>query len=295
MFARLAYSHSTNLGDQIQSLATERFLGEKPLSVERHELKAYEGEKVILLMQGYFVADNYRCAFPPSKNIVPVFVGFHIANIKTTLQHYSSPETVNYLKQYAPIGCRDGSTVSFLRKKGIEAYLSRCLTLTFPRRDENVVGKSFFFVDTPEWLKPSRFTNKRFNEMYKAAVFLSQETNAEGDDEKRQIALERIEMLKNEAKLVVTTRLHIASPCIAMGIPTVLILPLRYPKRFDMLKGIIPFYRIPNGKDNFLKKIIRTLFINFFIDWHPVSPDIENLKTDIITDVETKISKALNQ
>ena len=41
--------------------------------------------------------------------------------------------SVAFFKRHQPVGCRDMSTVSLLRDKGVEAYFSGCLTLTLGR------------------------------------------------------------------------------------------------------------------------------------------------------------------
>jgi hypothetical protein len=306
-FARLAYSHSPNLGDHIQTLATENFLKDYFINIERHELNQYKGEEVILLMQGYFFVNEYQCSFPPSNDILPVFVGFHIEDSEQTRTFYGTKEIIEYLKNYEPIGCRDDSTKNFLITHGINAYLTRCLTLTFPRRNKSIRGEKIFFVDAPEWLVPPRhswLTGKRFNDIYKEAHFLTQRVDDEyailPDEIKRQIAIDRINLLKNEAKLVVTSRLHIASPCIAMGIPVVLF-PNRNLTRYYAINGIIPmhnpikyinlFCRFNSAINQIIRRIIQILYIRFIINWSPIPPDIEKLKESIIIDVQNSIKR----
>jgi len=306
-FARLAYSASWNLGDHIQTLATERFLGCNPINIERDKLSQYEGEKVILLMQGYFFVNELHCSFPPSSNIIPVFTGFHIEDSHETRSFYSSVNIIEYLRKYAPIGCRDESTMKFLENNEIEAYFTRCLTLTFPCRDKNIKGGKIFFIDEPEWLKPSRFTGKKFKKIYESAHFLTQVVDEKiailSDEEKRLLAIDRIELLKNEAKLVVTSRLHIAAPCIAMGIPVVLIPRTATPVRYEAIKGLIPMYDFPvkcfskyHRKLTYkIRRAVQVVYIRFLINWNPIPPNIEKLKSQIIANVNEAINKSLNE
>jgi hypothetical protein len=305
-FARLAYTHSWNLGDHIQTLATEQFLEDNPISIERDQLDQYKGEKVILLMQGYFFVNDYHCSFPPSNDILPVFIGFHIENSEQTRKFYGTKKIIEYIRKYEPIGCRDDSTKDFLNKNGINAYLSRCMTLTFPRRDKNITGEKIFFIDVPEWVRPSHCTGKKFKRIYEKAHFLTQVVDGEiatfSDKIKRQMAIDRIELLKNEAKLVVTSRLHIAMPCIAMGIPIVLI-PKDNSIRYNTIKGIIPIYNLPAIKyinlfgrsiskiKYIINRIIQIIYIRIIINWNPTPPDIEKMKNSIIIDVKNSIIK----
>jgi hypothetical protein len=306
-FARMAYSPSWNLGDHIQTLATEKFLGNNPISIERHELDKYDGERAIMLMQGYFFVNDYHCAFPPSENILPVFTGFHIENTDRTRNFYSSSKILEYIKKYAPIGCRDNSTKKFLLKNGIEAYLSRCLTLTFPTREKHIKGSRVFFIDEPKWMKTSRFLGKKFRNIYEDGVFLSQVADTEpagvlSDEVKRKMAIERINLLKSEAKLVITSRLHVASPCAGMGIPVLLFPETLTLNRYETLKGIIPIYtfsskyfKILGGFHRIITAIIRTLYIRLFINWNPTPPDIEDLKKNNIDNVHGAIEKAIEK
>ena len=72
-----------------------------------------------------------------------------------------------------------------------------------------------------------------------------------------------LEKYYNEAKLVITSRIHSAMPCIAMGIPVIFIHPKLKDSRLDVLDGIIPKYS-PNDK--------------YAINWNPKAPNIEKMK-----------------
>lgn len=63
--------------------------------------------------------------FPLHKNLRPIFVSFH-CNKREML----TPEAVEYLKTYGPIGCRDWTTTYLLTSMGIPAFFSGCLTTT---------------------------------------------------------------------------------------------------------------------------------------------------------------------
>ena len=78
------------------------------------------------------------------------------------------------------------------------------------------------------------------------------------------------------ARLVITTALHCASPCTALGIPVVLIDIQKSNARFDFLEDIIPVYKITDLQ-------------NSNIDWTPSVPDIESLKKDILENLRLSI------
>ena len=71
--------------------------------------------------------------WPPSKSIFPLFISFHINPMAQSLM--LSDNSLEYLKKYEPIGCRDNFTREVLSKKGIEAYYSSCVTTTFRREN----------------------------------------------------------------------------------------------------------------------------------------------------------------
>ncbi len=304
-YARLAYSNSWNLGDHIQTLATEQFLPTKDLiDIERNKLDSYAGDLALLIMQGYFFVDDYQCSFPPSSQILPLFIGFHIEDTAKSRDFYGSSEIISFLKKNGPIGCRDRSTMNFLLGNGVNAYFSRCLTLTFPRRDNSSKRKKVFFIDEPAWLKPDRLFGKNFNELYKSAIFKTQVVDETvsvlPDNIKRNIAIELLDSLRDEAKLVVTSRLHVAGPCIAMGIPVVLIPREATPIRYEAIENLIPIYKYPTRYFKRLgrwglkaRRIVQILYVRFFINWNPTPPDIEPLKESIKKNIRTQIQEKL--
>lgn len=102
--------------------------------------RAMTGSLVVLPMQGWF-GHKVKGAeiFPMSPKIKPVFVGFHCLS-KNVLD-------IPALKKYEPIGCRDEATWKLLTKCGIRAYISGCMTVTFPRRAEAEAGEEVLLID----------------------------------------------------------------------------------------------------------------------------------------------------
>lgn len=117
-----------NIGDYVQALAAKQFFDEGiDLFLEREtELKEYKGEEVKMIMNGWYM--NHPENWPPSEQIIPLFVALHI-NV-CGLPQFLCEESIEYFKKHEPIGCRDTNSVDLLRKKGVEAYFSGCLTLT---------------------------------------------------------------------------------------------------------------------------------------------------------------------
>lgn len=88
---------------------------------------------------------------------------------------------------------------------------------------------------------------------------------------------------KNEAKLIITSALHCASPCVAMGIPVILCRQNdEQLTRFSALDGILPIYTI----DDFRKKRV---------DFSPQTPNIEALKRAMIENLHLSISESCGE
>lgn len=76
-----------------------------------------------------------RLDFPLNQSLRPIFISFHCNRPRML-----TPDAVAYLRRYAPIGCRDWTTVDLLLSAGVPAYFSGCITTTvdtvFPELDE---------------------------------------------------------------------------------------------------------------------------------------------------------------
>lgn len=214
-YAIFSYDGMHNIGDDIQSLAAAQFLPSIDCRIPRECLNQFTArEKHLLVMNGWFC--YYPENWPPSNSIQPVFFGFHVSGAPGTRDKFSSAEMVSYFKAHEPIGCRDVATSEFFRSLGVRAYYSKCLTLTFPKRTDTGQAKhgKVFVVDAPDIPIPDALA--------KDAVQVTQYVPPYIDAETRQsIAKQLLDLYRNQAKLVITTRLHCAMPCIAMGIPVV--------------------------------------------------------------------------
>ena len=101
-------------------------------------LEADDG-RLLLPLNGWFkllVGDDPQ--WPPHERIIPVFFGFHLRpHVCPALLERCS---LDYMKSHEPIGCRDPFTMDLLQSKGISAYLTNCLSLTFPARPREQTG-----------------------------------------------------------------------------------------------------------------------------------------------------------
>ena len=256
-----------NLGDIVQIFAVDIIYSEMKIdkkdivNISIDELGTYQGEKVLLPIAGYF---NYRRkapAFPTSRDIVPVFLSLY-----TTSRIYLRKRI--FWEKNAPIGCRDENTMQLMRKRGYDAWLCGCMTMLYPRRDFTPAAPHVFIVDAePELSKhiPA--------ELMKNAEYITHEAKVDWKNSKEQIAQEMerktqnlLTRYYNEATLIITSRLHCAAPCVAMGIPTIVVRK-GFDERFGWLDKLIHLYT-PDEYDQ--------------IDWNPQPIDIEEHKRHLL-------------
>jgi hypothetical protein len=238
-----------NVGDNIQSLAAKQFLPQVDTFINREHLADYKGDKMKVIMNGWFT-HNYN-NWLPSADIEPLFISFHVNN--TAAPYMLSEKAVAYLKTHEPIGCRDEFTVETLKAKGINAYFSGCLTLTLDsyKVDDTLRGDDIYIVDplysyptwekvTYDWKRVIRSIQngdffktgkqqqhlRKFidEELLKTAKFINQEPPANTYTDAQKFAMAEDLLHKYaKAKLVITSRIHCALPCLALGTPVIFV------------------------------------------------------------------------
>lgn len=259
-----------NIGDNIQSLAIRSLFNRLGIpdhdivGVNRDDLANYKGEPLKLMMNGCF----YPHCFPLSACITPMFFGFNT----------DSPELVRknlaFLKKYEPIGCRDNSTKNLLLKHGINAYVTGCLTLTLEKRmTDPKDGKTIISFGRGSGEFPGSLLQYIPPALLDRASFVFQRKPVKqmplGDAEVAKAdktARETLDFYAREATLIVTPLLHVASPCMAMGIPVV-IARKDANLRFTAINRLTPVYT---------PKFFRN------IDWSPPVMNLEPLKQAMI-------------
>ena len=208
-----------NIGDDIQAIAIRNIYREMEISdgeivyLDFNDLSSYNGEHIILPICFNLQTDYNSIPFPP--RIIPCFVGLSLFETS-----FITNETVNYLKRYEPIGCRDEQTYNLMLSKGIDAYLAGCVTTIFPRRKESDTYKKIFIVDVADELIKNIPSKIMLNNIEILSHILT--GNSLSDyKEGLKSAEYRLSRYRDEAKLIITSRLHCLSPCAAMGIPVV--------------------------------------------------------------------------
>ncbi len=282
----LGWSKKGNIGDAVQNIAVENLykkLGISPDNltlVNRDELNTYDGKNVKLVMQSYF-ADAYGIfPFPLSQKINPIFLGFHLNPTNGSRRRFIKDGIHKTFKNFTPIGCRDRDTASFMIKNGLDAYFSGCMTLTLDTRNITPKNGKIFVVDLhrkalknlPKYIKDN--ADFSISHVYPFENYPLSNEDAKIFENK---ARETLEIYKNQASLVITSRIHVAMPCIAMGIPVIFISKALFNARFDVLQGIIPVYYYKDIK---------------YVNWNPDAPNIDKLKSAIIRNAKAQITNS---
>ncbi len=256
-----------NLGDWYQSFAVQELFRKMGVpepqwqAVDRTGITSYRGEQTRLVLQGCFLHMKGAPVFPVSADVDPCFFGFHCLSALDRKGLASLPDDL-------PIGCRDEPTYRRMQKLGKRAFLSGCLSLTLDKRPDAPENGKVFLVDAPREILNYMPAPLRERTEYVSQSFrLEREwDDRETHERLRQKAAETLARYRDEAALVVTSRLHAASPCTALGIPV--ILARRYfDERYAWIDKFLPLYT----PDRFGE-----------IDWNVQAPDIEDVKRMIL-------------
>lgn len=236
-----------NVGDYIQSLAAMQYLPEIDYYLNREQLDKYHGEKMKMILNGWFM--HKPTHWPPSNSIDPLFVSFHMNHLVE--DHMLIDGKAEYLRKNAPIGCRDHFTVKKLRDHGIDAYYSSCLTTTLDIKYKSEEKDGKIYIVDPLWTSESwktvtkdvktfikSFINgnilkvndvkTRLKQLIDPEILSKAEylTHEYKETENEQTRFERAESLLRKyarAQLVITSRIHCALPCLALGTPVIFI------------------------------------------------------------------------
>jgi hypothetical protein len=278
-----------NLGDYIQILACLRLLEEMHLRPEIFldrdtelasgpVLEACMG-RVVLPLNGWFkwtVGPDPQ--WPPHPKIIPVFIGFHVRPHQCPA--LLEPASVDYMKSHGPVGCRDPFTQRVLGERGVSTYLSNCLSLTFEARGPGTTGDTVIVVSRDEELRdvlPPQYRNHVYVNHHRVCDRF--ETYLAG-------ASELLAFYREHARVVITTFLHCALPCIAMGIPVIAFSP-RSKDRFQTISdaqrfsGLMQIARVHRVEDASA------------VDWNPRPCDVDDLKQKITCDFRKRMTAAV--
>lgn len=287
-FLKLNGNENQNMGDWGQTIAMEQLYHEWGITdyihVSRNDVKYYDGEYVILPYNGFNTLinrANYKTeTFPLSHKIIPVFFSMHYHD------RYIPLEMKEQLKAFEPIGCRDEETMVNMRKHGIRSYLSGCVTSLLPRREEDKEKQNkILIIDAPKDIDkyiPSELigeieyhTNLFHITRTEGPNYMTSNESKESYEQAKKL----LNYCRDNAKLIITSRLHIASPCMAMGIPVILVKE-DFDGRFAWIEKYLPLYSKERWNE---------------INWYPKPVEYEKEKLWIKGILKKKIDEAYDE
>ena len=295
------YSHSGNLGDEVQTFATELHLPSVDGHVDRDGLALLNDndEKFVVIMNGWY-SNNPKNCLPAAKCVIPVFWGVHLSRAFDTHKYFLSGERLDYLKKHEPIGCRDPQTMEMIKEAGVDAFYSKCLTHTFPKREKEPENGKIFLADMSHIPVP--------NELYDGAVETTQmEKDYYGTEIRRAKSLKNLEMMRDEAKLVITSKIHCAMPCAAMGIPVIYFgNPNEYRVRVLKDMGLIVYQKPAKSLSNVYKALRKTKFgpmlrkilvpvLYSNVNWDPDVLEYEDEKNRLIKELKAHMKFCIDR
>lgn len=239
-FALYEYNNSTNIGDEIQSIAARRFLPQVDYFINRDEVGNWSPprrgkvlpNRVRLIANSWYMSEPF--AWPiQNSSIDPLFISVHVeAEIPKVKEVFSSSESVEYLKRYQPIGSRDTSTKKFLQGLGIETYFAGCLTLTL-QRDPHIKKEDFILA--------AGVSDRIYEKIKQQTDRMVIRIDSHSEAEKSFLTAEKYLYLYQSAHCVVTSRLHAMLPCLALETPVLFLSDgtmTASKSRFDGLKEL---------------------------------------------------------
>ena len=125
--------------------------------------------------------------------------------------------TLNYLKQCGPVGCRDKATAEWLNQNGVPAYFSGCLTLTLQKNPLIKKGNYILGVDLPKHIvkEIKSRTDIPFYNISRKLMPL--------ETDKRFKLAQLMLYIYQSARCIVTSRLHVAMPSLALETPVLML------------------------------------------------------------------------
>ena len=224
-YGLMYYKETDNIGDDIQTYAAIKYLPHIDYYVDRENLSCFlpeQKEYVSMIMNGWFI--HNKLAWPPSPYINPLLISMHFKSLEETDVGDSYIKGIGgeYLKRFEPVGTRDLETKNRLEKNDIEAYFSGCLTLTIKKFENITKKKKICVVDIGQDILQKIKENSE-KDIEILTHNLNQKETAQKSITQRMSEVEKILKKYQEASLVITTRLHVALPCVALETPVILL------------------------------------------------------------------------
>ncbi|XP_023930745.1 uncharacterized protein LOC106160056 [Lingula anatina] len=239
-----------NNGDEIQTLAALQFLPFVDRFVDRDtwditcidthkqtdnvdifvnvtentRKRKHDNETITIFLNAWYNAGDI--IWPPKSNLNPLILSVYFGP-NSWKKLFTEPGK-NYLKEHGPVGARDQSTFQVLRDKNIPVYMSACLTLLIHNGNSDLKREDVLVVDVDrravELIVPYHIRKSAITAIHNLPSSMKFDIIA------RYEAANHLMEQYSRAKLVLTSRIHFALPCLAMEIPVVFVKTALSPK-----------------------------------------------------------------
>jgi hypothetical protein len=219
-----------NVGDEIQSIAIQRNVPKVDFYADRetlHEYRSDHGGQDKFIISGWYM--NNPDHWPPSADLDPLIISFHMSHKFGAMKKMTQAHVLEwYRKLGRPIGCRDKHTMKWLQSKGVDAYFSGCATLTLKnpytedqRTNEIILADALFNIWPRSYGR--HYAEKLVPAEYQKDIrhITHRRVKEPISQEERIKSAEAILDQYAKAKLVITSRIHTALPCLGMGTPVI--------------------------------------------------------------------------
>ena len=235
-FGVVIHKPTMNLGDDIQTYAAAKLLPHVDYQIDREyisDFKSENDEPVAVIMNAWWMWKKWN--WPPADCIIPKLLSMHINNYGVARK--SSPIYAEwaqgcggeFFKKYGPVGCRDMASLDFFKEQGIDCYFSGCLTLTIPKQEKTEdAGTYVCLVDLNDKIRAKAMEYLKDTGLEIRVISHNcdyRKSNA--TFEERMAKAEEILTLYQNAKFVITRRLHVTLPCLALETPVLSIVDLK--------------------------------------------------------------------
>lgn len=294
--------NTVNVGDVIQTIASAQFLPNIDYYVDRDNMRAFSSmPPSFLISNGWFlkVPDN----FPPPENIHPFYISFHLSSerilTQKVIEHFRIHSPIGCRDQYTLemleskgikcylSGCLTVTLENKFNGRSKQVYLvdldddamnlipewiKEKATLISHRKVPKDLSRMVLFELRSRIISEERW-QERFNllnlmKIWRAkeyAHFLPTQLKLYRDliVVFQMIFGQKLIDLYAHAKLIITSRIHCAIPCMALGTPVILIKghEIASSGRLGAYEMFQPIYCIEDG-DN--------------INWRPTPPDVSS-------------------
>jgi hypothetical protein len=244
---------SRNIGDDIQARCFEYVLPVTDYITRCDKIKEelLPKEDTLFILSGWL--DNTNHMFPLPENIKPLLFG---VLLQQGYFNSASEELIEYLQKHDPIYARDLRTLKMLRRRKIKSRFIGCPSILIEPKGYTR-GSSIVTVDVDHRKLPID-TDINISHILNPAE--------RTDFRLRQERVPQLLEMYEKAALVITSRLHVALPCMALGTPVIVIFPRLFGSRLDIIRNFVPVYEKIEDVDDWNPKPINVDGQKYYIE-----------------------------